>query len=377
MILYLTHNDQPSGVYWSQVTDAVAYLNTLGGPRVRLVALVSGRAYFSIRRKIRQHCPQALVLPMVPGVRRWRMNRMVVHAVCRLLRPSGILARGAMATWMALRARDKGLVRHVCFDARGAYAAEWEEYRLIDDDALIAQVRPVEAEALERSDLRLAVSQALVDHWRQQYGYAGNAHVVVPCTLGEAHLTGPTAAGSERDRLGFAPDDVVLAYAGSASGWQSFDLLDRLLRPLLAAQPRVKVLLLCPPDPRISALIRDFPARVVTDWVASAAVPAVLRSCDAALLLREDSITNRVASPTKFAEYLACGLPVVISAHIGDFSALVVANGLGIAHAEGEALPVLERPAPAERARLRAFALERFTKPTHAAAYRQLLAKLA
>lgn len=377
MILYLTHNDQPSGVYWSQVTDVVAFLNTLGGPRVRLVALVSGRAYFDIRRKIRQHSPDALVLPMVPGVRRWRMNRLVVHALCRLMRPSGIMARGAMATWMALRARDQGLVRHVCFDARGAYAAEWEEYRLIEDDALIAQVRPVEAEALERSDLRLAVSQALVDHWRQRYGYAGNAHVVVPCTLGEAHLAEPAAAEDVRERLGFSPDDVVLAYAGSASGWQSFDLLDRLLRPLLAGQPRVKVLFLSPPDPRIDALARDFPARIVIDWVAPGAVPAVLRSCDAALLLREDSITNRVASPTKFAEYLACGLPVVISAHIGDFSALVQANGLGIAHAEGEALPVLERPAAAERARLRTFALEHFTKPAHAAAYRQLLAKLA
>lgn len=377
MILYLTHNDQPSGVYWSQVTDAVAFLNTLDGPRVRLVALVSGRAYFGIRRRIRQHSSDALVLPMVPGVRRWRMNRMVVQAVCRMLRPSGIVARGAMATWMALRARDKGRVRHVCFDARGAYAAEWEEYRLIDDDALIAQVRPVEAEALERSDLRLAVSQALVDHWRQQYGYAGDAHVVVPCTLGKAHLAEPAAAEDERVRRGFGPDDVVLAYAGSASGWQSFGLLDGLLRPLLAGQPRVKVLFLCPPDPRIAALARDFPARVVTDWVAPAAVPTVLRSCDAALLLREDSTTNRVASPTKFAEYLACGLPVVISAHIGDFSALVRAHGLGIVHAEGEDLPVLERPSAQERERLRAVALGRFTKPAHAAAYRQLLAKLA
>ena len=27
MILYLTYNDQPSGVYWSQVTDVVNHLN--------------------------------------------------------------------------------------------------------------------------------------------------------------------------------------------------------------------------------------------------------------------------------------------------------------------------------------------------------------
>ena len=41
MILYVTYNDQPSGVYWSQVTDVVAYMNNCGGPRVRLLAFVS------------------------------------------------------------------------------------------------------------------------------------------------------------------------------------------------------------------------------------------------------------------------------------------------------------------------------------------------
>ena len=43
LILYLTYNDQPSGVYWSQVCDVVAYLNSLGGEEERLVALVSAR----------------------------------------------------------------------------------------------------------------------------------------------------------------------------------------------------------------------------------------------------------------------------------------------------------------------------------------------
>ena len=63
--------------------------------------------------------------------------------------------------------RDRGLVKRVCFDGRGAYAAEWEEYRIIDDDALIAQFRPLESEAVNKSDFRIAVSHALVAHWRE------------------------------------------------------------------------------------------------------------------------------------------------------------------------------------------------------------------
>lgn len=376
MTLFLTYNDQPTGVYWSQVTDVVAYLNTLGGPRVRLLALVSARDYFGIRRKIRAHSPDALVLPMVPRMKHWRANAALVEAACRWLRPSGIMARGALATWMAIRARDKGLVKSVCFDARGAYAAEWEEYRIIDDDALIGQFRAVEQEAVHRSNLRLAVSHALVDHWRERYGYAGPDQVVVPCSLGSAHLQQGRDAVAARDRLGFTSTDVVLVYAGSAAGWQSFALLERFIALVLSAQPRVKVLFLCPPDAAIDALVANWLGRAVRAWVQPAEVPAVLAACDHALLIREDSITNRVASPTKFAEYLACGLPVVISPHIGDFSGDVAREQLGVVYQDGDELPVFERPSSELRARSVAFARANYTKAAHKAAYQAILNRL-
>ncbi|MCO5273480.1 MAG: glycosyltransferase [Flavobacteriales bacterium] len=377
MILFLTYNDQPSGVYWSQVCDVVAHLNTLEGPRVRLVALVSARGYFSIRRKVRAHSPDAIVLPMVPRMKRWRANAALVALACRWFRPTGIMARGVLATWMALRAREKGLVKHVCFDARGAYAAEWEEYRIVDDDALIGQFRDVEGEAVRSADVRLAVSEALVRHWRERYGYTGEEHVVVPCTLGRAH-EGPVAAvGNVRSGLGFTESDVVLVYSGSVAGWQSFELLGGILGGALEAQRRLKVLFLSPPDNGIDRLAADFPGRVVRQFLKAEEVPPMLQACDAALLVREDTLTNRVASPTKFAEYLAAGLPVVISAHIGDLSALVEGQGLGAVWREGATLPALERPSSADRAKYRAFAVAHFTKKGRSTEYRSLLGALA
>ncbi len=372
MILYLTYNDQPSGVYWSQVTDVVAHLNTLGGPRVRLVALVSIRELRSTRQKIRAHCPDALVLPMVPQMKRWRNNAFIVNTVCRLLRPTGLMVRGALGTWMALRARDKGLVRKVCFDARGAYAAEWEEYRIIDDDALIAQFRPVEKEAVEQSDFRLAVSQALVDHWRERYGYNGNDHVVIPCTLGNDHLTEAVPRQDARR----AAEDVVLVYSGSTAGWQSFELLENLLREALVAQPQVKVLFLSRPDPRIDALGQAFPGRVDRKWVRPAEVAVILAECDHGILVREDSITNRVASPTKFAEYLRAGLKVVAPEHLGDVSARVEREDLGCVWRPGLPLARFQRVSPEDRRRLEQLAMETLTKPAFDHEYRRVLEAL-
>jgi glycosyltransferase involved in cell wall biosynthesis len=50
---------------------------------------------------------------------------------------------------------------------------------------------------------------------------------------------------------------------------------------------------------------------------------------DIGFLLRDESIVNRVASPTKFAEYCLAGLPVITTDFVGDFSAIIKEHDLG------------------------------------------------
>lgn len=371
VIIYLTYNDQPSGVYWSQVTDVVEHLNTLGGPKVRLVALVSGRGFLATRKAIKAHSPSAIVLPMVPTMKRWKKNTAILAWVCRFLRPSGVICRGPFATWMALRMRERGLVKRVCFDGRGAYAAEWEEYRIIDDDALIAQFRPLENEAVNASDFRIAVSRALVDHWRERYAYSGEAHVVIPCTLGkDVERAGPVFADQ-------ATGMVRLVYSGSTAGWQSFDLLKPLLTHALDAQPEVHVLFLSKRDANNSALAAAYPGRVEVKWLDHAQVAGELAKCDYGIMVRARTITNRVASPTKFAEYLSSGLKVITNEGLGDFSALVKAHDLGLVVEEWTPLPMLGPTSVNDRGRLSSFAIRYFTKEAHKRSYQNLLAVLS
>jgi glycosyltransferase involved in cell wall biosynthesis len=58
---------------------------------------------------------------------------------------------------------------------------------------------------------------------------------------------------------------------------------------------------------------------------------------DFGLLLRPESLVNKVASPTKFSEYMLCGLPCLISANVGDFSQYVADHQCGMV------LPDVER----------------------------------
>jgi glycosyltransferase involved in cell wall biosynthesis len=59
-------------------------------------------------------------------------------------------------------------------------------------------------------------------------------------------------------------------------------------------------------------------------------VPAYVAAADVGLLFRDASIINRVASPVKFAEYLACGVPVVLTDGIGDYSERVRQAKIGL-----------------------------------------------
>jgi len=94
-------------------------------------------------------------------------------------------------------------------------------------------------------------------------------------------------------------------------------------------------------------------------------VAAHLCEADAALvMIRPASVARRAMSPTKFAEYLAAGLPVVATAGIGDLDAQIAEGRTGVllrshdraAYAEAfqELRKLLADPATRDRCRSQA-----------------------
>ncbi|MFZ5552177.1 MAG: hypothetical protein ACOZCO_03605, partial [Bacteroidota bacterium] len=119
MTIYLTYNDSPSGVYNSQVADTVNFLRKKG-IKIRLVAMVSMRSFFHSRSEIKKMCRYAVVLPMFPGVKNWKMNRWLVGITAMVFRPSVVIGRGIFATHLGLITGKNFLHRFlVVFDARG------------------------------------------------------------------------------------------------------------------------------------------------------------------------------------------------------------------------------------------------------------------
>jgi hypothetical protein len=139
---------------------------------------------------------------------------------------------------------------------------------------------------------------------------------------------------------------------------------------MLEKNIRGKLLFLTGKSEDIIKLQKDFPGRILWRNVSVKQVPEYLIAGDYGLLIREETVTNNVASPVKFAEYLACGLQVIISKNLGDYSHFVKQNRCG--HMVDE-FNVATRTNLNERLRNRELAQQNFTKSRFTEAYMKIL----
>jgi hypothetical protein len=348
----------PGGIFSSQVVDVCVFLKEQLNYEVTLVSFVSLRGFSTVKQKICAQFPDAIVLPMFPGVGRWAKNGWLLRKQLRKINPQTIIARGPFAAALALRNSSAT----VCFDARGAYAAEFSEYDVSGGKIKLDEIKAIESEAIKSSPRLLAVSSALVRYWKSEYAYNESKHVIIPCTM--SHVN--TEATSQPENR----DTVRIVFAGGNGKWQSLDMMSQLLIPAFEKDSRLELIMLTRADQNSIELKRRFADRVKIMWLPESEVHSVLSSCDYGWLVREDSVTNKVASPVKFAEYLSAGLSVIVSRELGDFSSFIREHGCGLIAGETELLS-LHQQTTEERTRNIQLAMNYFSKEKYREEYRR------
>ncbi|MBS1646339.1 MAG: hypothetical protein JST67_03240 [Bacteroidetes bacterium] len=331
-MIFLTYNDSYSGIFQSQVIDVCAFLEKEFQQKTTLVAFVSIRNYNAQKKAIQKKYARSVVLPMFPKVKFWKWNVPILFFTCLLLGERKIWARGVFATNLALYVKKTAWVQKVLFDARGAYQAEFTEYQVVADASVVAAIEKIEKKALQKSNAQAAVSKQLINWWARKYQYTPKQPIVIPCTLSHffyGNFITESQWLDNRSVQGFSKDDVVVIYSGSSAGWQSFDLVDAYLHQLFSYTEKMKLIFLSNKIPENSLTFKDFSNKIITKWVKPNEVRDLMLLADYGILIREQSVTNQVASPVKFAEYLACGLQVLISKGIGDFPDFVKTHQCG------------------------------------------------
>ena len=74
MKIFLTFNDNYDGIFQSQVIDVLKMYQS-EGIHFKLISFFSIRNFFRQRDKVLSNYPHALVLPMFPKIKNWKLNR--------------------------------------------------------------------------------------------------------------------------------------------------------------------------------------------------------------------------------------------------------------------------------------------------------------
>jgi glycosyltransferase involved in cell wall biosynthesis len=241
----------------------------------------------------------------------------------------------------------------------------------------------LERRCLEEASAVVSLTQAAVGHLQQQY----------PRELVSKRISViPTCADLQRFQLAepapVAP--LVIGCIGTVlSGWFLIDWLRVFFDAVASVDPSARFELISrdAPDAILSALQppSTWADRLRIQSARPAEMPAIVQRHTASVMFYAGGATSELGrSPTRMAEVLGCGRPVVANPGVGDVDQVirqhrvgVLATGASSAEMDAcaaELLALLKDPDLASRCRRTAEAL--FSLESGTAAYRQLYAEI-
>jgi glycosyltransferase involved in cell wall biosynthesis len=246
--------------------------------------------------------------------------------------PIIVHCRGESTAVAALRLKRRDSRLRILLDIRGASEDELHYAGWLGGYLARRNRRQLE-DSMAGADAVNAVSQRLMEHLRQKGLLRPQALTsVVPCCVNTSTFYfAEEQRRQRRQELGLH-DKFVVCYSGAMRHWQRPDAIAAAFAAIRSAMPDAHLLVLTTE----AAIFQEHLGRagiashdVTMRAVKHNEVATHLMAADLALLLREDNLTNQVACPVKFSEYLRCGLPVMLTRYIGDLGELVNREQVG------------------------------------------------
>jgi hypothetical protein len=178
----------------------------------------------------------------------------------------------------------------------------------------------IERFCFKSCDLNIYVSEVMQSHFCTLYPNHPGEDLIFATNSNPTDNRQPTT--DNRQPITLAPNDVLMLYSGNCQPWQNIPLMLDTMQKLTA--PHVKFLILSGQKRRFEKLIQRrkiSPDRIRVISVKPEELESYYELAHYGLILRDDILVNRVANPTKLAEYLQYGIiPVVKLVDIGDYA---------------------------------------------------------
>lgn len=213
------------------------------------------------------------------------------------------------------------------FDCHGA---EPSEFKLnnpgIKGSLLFFLLEWLESKVVNNSDLIVTVTKKQYDYFNIHKNY-----VVFPMMPKNDFLLEKSYRDEIRQKLGFRSDELVFVYSGQNQRWQMCEETCELFKSIKNVNSNARLLILTGCTDYFEKLLKEKGIEnSVVMSVSHDEMPQYLDACDFGFCIRNSSIINQFASPTKVLEYVARNITPILSSYVGDFSETLLAEELAL-----------------------------------------------
>ena len=267
----------------------------------------------------------ATLFDIVAGA--WRASRIVRRERIGLLHARSHV--GAAIGALAKKLTGARLI----FDIRGFLPEEYVDSGNWPKDGVLFRLTKAAERRLYQSADAFVVLTERARETLFPNGATGRPVAVIPCCVTTERIAPRSDRDAVRRELGVS-DRIVYVYIGALSGYYLLRETAGFLAVARENDARAYALVLThgPAAPIVAELERH--GLTASDYrvmrAEPADVPKFLGAADVALSIIRPSYARIASSPTKFAEYLAAGLPVVSTAGIGDLDGHIEEGRAGV-----------------------------------------------
>ncbi len=257
-------------------------------------------------------------------------NINILHARSHVPALMGVIAK-------KLSGKDIKLI----FDIRGFFPEEYTDAgRWKENGWLYKSVKFIEKKLLKKSDgfvvlTEKARSILFPESKKTGFDKFGRPVEVIPCcvNLDLFNKTNKATRAEMRKKLA-VENRFVLTYVGSFGGWYMTEEIADFLQAAKNSKPETFAMILTQSKPEmIEPLLKErgFTEKdFLITKVLPSEIPRYLSAADAALSLIKPCYSKQASSPTKNAEYLALGLPVIVNTGVGDTAEMTREDKTGV-----------------------------------------------
>lgn len=231
-----------------------------------------------------------------------------------------VLCRGELATYTAIKAFNDFENSYVVFDNRGLPI---EEADFIKERKLLSSInKKVKLKALmyarDNSNVYSFVTNNLREFLIETYDFDElKPHFIVPTLAKKYELDNKTLA-DVKTSINHKDTDLYMIYIGSVAAWQDINKLFEVFLAIRKKVNHIKLIILSDGNVVIpQSFSEELLESIIIRSVDHDKVKYYLNLSHVGLVFRDKTIVNKVAAPTKVAEYIAANVPILYSGDIG------------------------------------------------------------